>query len=481
MPLQFLPELRALDSRKHLVRIPHECDVPLTDRVRQLLDAPEMRRLARISQLGLVALVYPGACHSRLEHSLGVYRNALMYLKQLAADERFTATVTPEDGETFIAAALLHDLGHWPFCHAIEDMALPGVPTHELFANSFLLEGEIADTLRDDWNVQPREVTALLSEKPRDTRHRILKSMLSGPIDIDKMDYLVRDSLHAGVPYGRNFDAQRLIGSFCLNEAGDGLAINHKGRTAAEMMVFSRYVMFSEVYWHHAVRSGTAMLQRAFYLLHKELDLDQLFRQTEQAFVQQLLDTAGSPVARDAVKGTNVVCRSKQDLDLGLDAPPARSAAEGYATPAGELLGGLFGSTRRLYKRLVEFSHFQERQWYERIARQPYAWLVEASEAFAAAASRQIGRRIAPHEILFDAPPARREVEFHVEVFFPKENVFRTLAEVSPAVHTLATRQFDDYVKRVRIFVHPAVAPELAKVGSIEALMDETLANVSAA
>src|SRR5881227_1776278 len=84
---------------------------------------------------------------------------------------------------------------------------------------------------------------------------------------------------HAGVPYGRNFDQQRLVGSFCLNETGDGLAINHKGRTAAEMMVFSRYVMFSEVYWHHAVRAGTAMLQRAFYLLHKELDLDQLLRQ----------------------------------------------------------------------------------------------------------------------------------------------------------------------------------------------------------
>jgi HD superfamily phosphohydrolase len=441
--LLFLPELRALDSRRHLVRIPHECDVPLTDRVKQLLDSPEMRRLARVSQLGLVSLVYPGACHSRLEHSLGVYRNALMYLKQLAADERFTAVVRPEDGEMFITAALLHDLGHWPFCHAIEDIALPGVPTHELFANSFLLEGEIADTLRDDWNVQPRDVTALLSDKPRDTRQRMLRSMLSGPIDIDKMDYLIRDSLHAGVPYGRNFDQQRLIGSLCLNESGDGLAISHKGRTAAEMMVFSRYVMFSEVYWHHAVRSGTAMLQRAFYLLHGQLDLDQLFRQTDQPWIDQLL-----------------------------------AAAAGG--PAMDLLGGLFGPTRRLYKRLAEFSHFQERQWYERIARQPYAWLVAASEAFAAAASRQIGRRIAPHEILFDAPPVKREVEFHVEVFFPKENVYRTLAEVSPAVHTLATRQFDDFVKRVRIFVHPALAGELTRLGSIDGLMAETLKQLSA-
>src|SRR6187402_1426245 len=116
--LASLPELVALDLRRHLVRIPYECDVPLTDRVRQLLDAADMRRLARISQLGLVALVYPGACHSRLEHSLGVYRNALLYLKQLAADERFTSAVRPEDAELFIVAALLHDLGHWPFCHA---------------------------------------------------------------------------------------------------------------------------------------------------------------------------------------------------------------------------------------------------------------------------------------------------------------------------------------------------------------------------
>lgn len=282
MPLADLPELRALDSRRHLVRIPHELDVPLTARVRELLDTPEMRRLARISQLGLVGLVYPGACHARLEHSLGVYRNALVYLKQLATDERLAAVVRAEDAEAFLAAALLHDLGHWPFCHAIEDMALPGVPTHELFANSFLLEGEVADTLRDEWSLQPRDVTALLSEKPKGTRQRILVSMLSGPIDIDKMDYLVRDSLHAGVPYGRNFDQQRLIGSLCLNQAGDGLAISHKGRTAAEMMVFARYVMFSEVYWHHAVRSATAMLQRAFFLLHGQLDLDQLFRLPEQ-------------------------------------------------------------------------------------------------------------------------------------------------------------------------------------------------------
>ena len=259
-----IPEVAALDARRSLIRIPPEIDVPLTRRVRQVIDTADFHRLARISQLGLVSLVYPAAHHTRFEHSLGVFRLGLLYLKRLAHDERFQAAISPENAEIFLAAALLHDLGHWPFCHPIEDIELPGVPSHELFANSFLLEGEIGDVLRHDWNVQPREVVALLSDKPRDAASRILASMLSGPIDIDKMDYLFRDSLHAGVPYGRHFDQQRLLGSLCLNAAGDGLAISDKGRTAAELMVFARYVMFSEVYWHHGVRAATAMFQRAF-------------------------------------------------------------------------------------------------------------------------------------------------------------------------------------------------------------------------
>src|SRR5437016_8584709 len=113
-----IPELRELDSRQSLVRIPHEEDVPLTPRVRQLIDTAEFRRLARISQLGLVSLVYPAAIHTRFEHALGVYRLALLYLKQLAHDQRSAAVVRPADAELFIAAALLHDLGHWPFCHS---------------------------------------------------------------------------------------------------------------------------------------------------------------------------------------------------------------------------------------------------------------------------------------------------------------------------------------------------------------------------
>jgi HD superfamily phosphohydrolase len=366
---------------------------------------------------------------------------ALLYLQRLAHDDRFVEAVSCHDAEVFIAAALLHDLGHWPFCHPIEDIQLPGVPQHELFANSFLLEGELADTLRDDWGIQPREVVGLLSEKPRTARARILHSMLSGPIDVDKMDYLFRDSLHAGVPYGQNFDQPRLIGSLCLNRSGDGLAITEKGKTAAEMLVFARYVMFSEVYWHHAVRAGTAMLQRAFYLLYSGLDLDKLFRQTEQRLIDELI-----------------------------------AAAEG--SPAAELLSGIFGASRDLYKRLAQYSYDQGADVYEQLARRPYPWLVACAEEFASVLSRELGRRIAPHEILFDAPPVKLEIQFDIEVYYPKVSSYRSLGDASPVVQTLARRQFDDYVKCVRIFAHPRIAKDVGSLGELTAPLREAISRM---
>ncbi|MEO0530977.1 MAG: HD domain-containing protein [Planctomycetota bacterium] len=394
MSLLDIAEIRGLHgSATGLVRIPTGVDVPVTPRVRQLIDTPEFRRLSRISQLGLVSLVYPAANHTRQEHSLGVYRTAIEYLQSLASDERFASLIRAEDAELFLVAALLHDVGHWPFCHPIEDIRLPQTPDHELFANSFLLEGEIADALRDDWGLQPRDVVAMLSGKPTDRRGRVLQSLLSGPIDVDKADYLVRDSLHAGVPYGQNFDRARLIRSLCLNEAGDGVAITEKGKTAAEMMVFARYVMFSEVYWHHAVRSATAMLQRAFYLIYRNVDLDALFRQAEQPFIQTLTESAGDG-------------------------------------PAAELLAGLFGPTRTLYKRVTQYSLFESPELYGRMARRPYPWLARCSEELAAILSRALSRVIAPHEVLFDAPPTELEVEFDVEVRDTRSGVYRRLGEI---------------------------------------------------
>ncbi len=432
--IQDIPEIQALDARRQLIRIPVEVDVPVTPRVRRIIDTAEFRRLSQISQLGLVSLVYPAAHHTRFEHSLGVYRMGLRFLKQLAHDGRFSAAVSGHDAERLIVAALLHDIGHWPFCHPIEDIRLPAVPQHESFATSFIHDSAIATLLREDWGIEPAEVTDLLAGRVETSAMRILKSLLSGPIDIDKMDYLARDSLHAGVPYGRNFDEQRLIGSLCLNAAGDGIAITNKGRTASEMMVFSRYVMFSEVYWHHAVRSATAMLQRGFYALRQSLELENLFRLTEQPLILRL-----------------------------------QSAATG--TRAESLLEGLFGAKRQLYKRLAEFSFYQEVETYQQLARRPYPWLVQCAERFSELLSNELRTAISAYEVLFDAPPQGREVEFNVEVFFPKEDCFRQLGDISPAVQALALRQFDDYVKRVRIFVHPRLIERARSLPNIPALL----------
>ena len=432
-PILQIPEIQALDHRRHLVRIPTELDVPLTPRVQALIDTPAFRRLAQVSQLGLVRLVYPGATHSRFEHSLGVYRLGLLFLRRLAHQGRFQS-VPPEQCEVFIVAALLHDLGHWPFCHWVEELELDGVPQHELFASRFLQQTQLADVLDRQWNIQPGQVIELLAGRPSSRSLQVLASMLSGPIDIDKMDYLYRDSLHAGVPYGRHFDQGRLIGALCLNARGDGLAITEKGKTAAELMVFARYVMFSEVYWHHAVRAATAMFQRAFFTLYRQLDLEKLFSQGEPALVRALLEAA-------------------------------------RARPEEELLQGIFGPVRRLYKRVAQFSFLEQPTVYRRLAHRPYCWAVRLAHRLAELLRRRTGRDFPDHHLLVDLPPVRCEVQFEVDVYYPKEDCYRPLEQVSPVVRTLAREQFDDYVKRVRVFAPQELAQTLRRVEDLAELV----------
>ncbi len=436
-----IPEIGRARGTSGRVRIPPGVDVPLTARVRRLIDSAGFRRLAQISQLGLVRLVYPAANHTRQEHSLGVFLSAIEYLERLAADERFCAAVAPKDAELLLAAALLHDVGHWPFGHPIEDLGLTDIPHHESLAGREISTGQIAEVLRNDWELDPADVADLVGGNVRDRPHRILRSILSGPINVDKIDYLMRDSLHAGVPYGQHFDRRRLIGSLCLNAAGDAVAITDKGKTAAEMMVFARYVMFSEVYWHHAVRSATAMLQRAFYMLRGKLDMERIVAMTEQPMIDALL-------------------------------------AAGSKSPADTLLDGIFGPNRQLYKRLAQYSYFEEPELYQHMARRPYAYLVGFAERIASMLSKSLGATIEAQEVLVDAPPAKLEVDFEINVHFAKQNVYRRLGDISPVVRTLAQEQFDNYVKRVRIFVHPRVSEDVRGLPDLSDRLADTIRDV---
>ena len=414
-----LPELTGLDSQYGTIRIPPEFGVPLTDRVRRIIDTEPFRRLAKITQVGLVSLVYPAARHTRFEHSLGVYRLALLLLKRLNHVPEFTEKVSQHDAERFIVTALLHDVGHYPFCHLIEDIRIEGIPHHEKIAVEFIEQSELAELLRKDWHIEPQEIINLLNGKTETAADRLLASILSGPIDIDKMDYLYRDSLHAGVPYGRQLDQDRLIGSLCLNASGDGLAITEKGKTAAELMIFARYVMFSEVYWHHAVRSATAMLQRLFselYLAGK-INFSQYVRFSEDEAIRFFLD-----------------------------------ASQG--TPMEKLAQGLFGTRRTIYKRVAQFSILEQPEVYHQLAGKPYRQLCEQADQYSAETSAP------PLSVLIDAPPVEKEVEIKIDVYYPKSDrarsdQFKALEDISPVVRAMAKEQFDDYAKRVRVFAHP--------------------------
>lgn len=441
MSLSALPEFAALHSHADGVRIPPDASVPLTPRVRALLDTAIVRRLARVSQLGLVSLVYPGAVHSRLEHSLGVYRLALEFLVRLQGDPRFAALVGPEDASAFLAAALLHDVGHWAYCHPLEDMGLAELPRHESLLRGLLLDGEAAGILTDDWGIAPDRVADLVDGTALDPAGRVLRSLLSGPIDVDKMDYLARDSLHAGVPYGRHFDQDRLLASLCLDEQGVALAITDKGRTAAELLVFARYVMFSEVYWHHAVRAATAMLQRAVWIVRSAIDPPSLTRSDDASFIAWLTHAAAG-------------------------------------TPAAILTAGLFGPTRRLFKRAASFDALHHPDVHRAVAGRGYADTVALSARLADRLSARLAVPVDSHTLLVDAPPAEREVEFRLQVRERPTRQggggphrWRRLEDVSPVVRSLAHEQFDDLVKRVRIFAAPETAAAIARCDGLEEIV----------
>ena len=432
-PLDSLPEL-APPGSGGLVRLPGTGDVPFTPRVRALVDTPAVQRLRHVSQLGVAAKVYPGATHTRFEHTLGVFGNACRCLRQLARDPAFASVATRGEADAFLAAALLHDVGHWPYCHPMEDLKLPGVPDHEHRAAAAFAPGTPAgDVLERDWRVDPAAVADLLTgdgaADPPGTR--LLRGLLNGPIDVDKMDYLERDSLHAGVPYGRNFDKDRLIASLTVHpgpgpDAGR-LALTAKGRTAAELLVFARYVMFAEVYWHHTVRAATAMLVRAVYDRRDGLLGPDLYDTTDAAFEARLLE----------------VC----------DGTDAARLADGLFRPAAS-----GRHPRGVYKRLAEFGPHDRTGLFRRLSGRPYAELAAVAVALA---GRLNIEGLAPTDLLLDAPPVHREVQFRIDVL-DAGGVPRPLSDVSPVTRTLAAEQFDDHVKRVRLYGHPRLRAALA-------------------
>jgi HD superfamily phosphohydrolase len=237
---------------------------PLWDNIRVdypallALDTPAVQRLRYIRQVGHSFLVYPGATHTRFEHALGAYhltRRALAALDEIGE----LGPVTEADRLAVRMAALLHDIGHYPFSHALEEA---GFPSHEALGVAKLSEGELHARLTEIGGRSfPRVVGELITGSSRSP----LQGLISGSIDLDKIDYLSRDARMCGVPYG-TVDVDRLLSSLTLVEVAPGryeVGVQEKGVSALESLLFAKYQMYRNVYWHHAVRSATCMFKRA--------------------------------------------------------------------------------------------------------------------------------------------------------------------------------------------------------------------------
>lgn len=272
----------------------------------RLIDTQVFQRLRYVRQLGWAYLVYPGATHARFEHALGAYHLAGVTLALLDARGALGET-DPREGAIVRAAALLHDVGHYPFSHALEEI---GAPHHEEVARPLITTGEVGDALRELAPDAPERVFNLI----RGSSNSPLQGLVSGSLDLDKIEYLRRDTLMCGVPYGA-IDADRLINALTVvrdpASATLGIGVHEKGLSALESLLFAKYQMYRNVYWHHAVRSATAMYKRLVEqaLQAGALAVHELARLTDESLLH-LIETRAPSALLDALRNRQLYKRA---------------------------------------------------------------------------------------------------------------------------------------------------------------------------
>ena len=222
----------------------------------KLIEHPYFQRLRRISQMGLSYLVYPGAHHTRFHHALGC-----MYLMQKAVQVlRFKGvSISDEEEEALLIAILLHDIGHGPFSHAMENSIVEGI-SHEEISLLFM------EYLNKKFNGKLTQAIQIFSgNHPR----KFLCQLISGQLDMDRLDYLKRDSFYAGTPEG-NINSERLI--TMLNVVDNELVVEEKGVYSIEKFIVARRFMYWQVYLH---KTGIAAEQILVNILKRAKELIQ--------------------------------------------------------------------------------------------------------------------------------------------------------------------------------------------------------------
>jgi HD superfamily phosphohydrolase len=354
----------------------------LTDRLIKTINHPSLQRLSGISQLGLIIQVYPTATHTRLEHALGTFTNTAQYINALYNDPinpLFRQIMNKEDITACLLAALCHDIGHYPLAHDLQE-ALPDIFNHEKISSDILSGKEnwlygksLREIIINDWGIDSQAVADILTANPTITdipiKSRIMHTIIDGPIDADKLDYLIRDSQSLGVPYGNNFDLNRLLGCLTIvfkereKKLYVTLGIHEKGKICAESIAFARYAMFGTIYWHHTVRASVSMLNRAIWetIVTKytsKQSLRNMFREFIDIFIQK--EGPISIPMQLPVEGDNTLRQLTQIL------PSDRQVLQWFFDrtnqPGKQLLNML--NNRELFKRILVISfNRNERLW----------------------------------------------------------------------------------------------------------------------
>ena len=278
-----------MNENEKVVRDPIHGNIKLKGCIVELLESPEVQRLNNIKQLGFAHLVYPGAHHTRLEHSLGAYHIAsqISEILNIGGDEQNTVT----------CAALLHDIGHGPFSHTLESILLEkfGVDHVDLTEELVLGEYEIFESGEKNF-IKSQGVNQILSKNDIDkdeivnvirgktNKKSYLGQILNSTIDVDQLDYLLRDAYYTGVAYGM-IDIERLLQTLVIHE--ENLTIDRKGVSVVESILMARALMYSSVYFHKTVRIAELMFSKAIEMVPDPKPFE-FFRMTDAEIVSSL-------------------------------------------------------------------------------------------------------------------------------------------------------------------------------------------------
>ena len=293
----------------HEMRDPIHGFIRITKQEKNLIDTEVFQRLRRIRQLAMTFLVYPGALHTRFDHSIGVMHIAGRICTRLK--ELNPKKVSDEDVKRIRLAALLHDVGHGPFSHVSEHLLKKSAPKDS--DTGQVLE-KIHEKITVDIVRNNQQINELLSEEERDFVIDMIqgkptwdwqRDIVSSELDADKMDYLLRDSYFTGVRYGV-YDLEKLIESCLITDRPNTpLAINSKGIYALEQLLLARYHMTQQVYWHRVSLISAEMIIRGITLaidgrntqmtkLYKypkknKKDSDEIYEKKKNKFIQNYL------------------------------------------------------------------------------------------------------------------------------------------------------------------------------------------------